>query len=173
MPKDKSKKKAAEPEVIETPAPEVKGKKKDKGDKAPKEKPKPGAGDLVGPGSGGNFVAKDLVGELLLITPTELVEDMVTSASKDPSDAIRADIVVLDKKKPAKSDVIEGGLIFQKVLQGQLRDSLAKGTRVVGTLIQDEASKKAGQSAPYRLTAPTDADIDVARQYLDALNPLR
>jgi hypothetical protein len=170
MPKDKSKKKAAEPD-IETPATKSKDGKKDKGEKA--DKPKASAGDLVGPGSGGNFVAKDVIGELLLITPTELVKDMQTSASKDPSDAIRADIVVLDKKTPKKSEVIEGGLIFQKVLQGQLRESLAKGTRVVGTLIQDEASKKAGQSAPYRLTAPTDADIDVARQYLDALNPLR
>jgi hypothetical protein len=164
MPKDKSKKKAAEPDIIETPA-------KAKKDKAPKEKARPSAGDLVGPGSGGNFVAAEVIGELLLITPTALEEDVVTA--NGTSDAIRADIVVLDKKKPARSEVIEGGLIFQKVLQGQLRDSLAKGTRVVGTLIQDEASKKAGQSAPYRLTAPTDADIDVARQYLDALNPLR
>jgi hypothetical protein len=49
MAKDKSKK-AAEPEE--------------------KSKKKAGGGDLVGPGSGGNFVAKDLVGELLLITPT-------------------------------------------------------------------------------------------------------
>ena len=163
MAKDKSKKKAAEPD-IETPA--VKAGKKDKEPKATA-----GAGDLVGPGSGGNFVAKDVVGELLLITPTALEEDVVTS--NGTSDAIRADIVVLDRKKPTKSTEIPGGLIFQKVLQGQLRDSLAKGTRVVGTLIEDTASQKKGQSAPYRLTAPSDEDILVARAYLDALNPLR
>jgi hypothetical protein len=170
MPKDKSKKKAAEPD-IETPAP--KAGKKDKTDKKDKGHagPKPGSGDITGPGSGGNFVAKDVVGELLLITPTDLEKDVVTT--NGTSDAIRADIVVLDKKKPAKSDTIEGGLIFQKVLQGQLRDALAKGTRVVGTLIEDTASQKKGQSAPYRLTAPSDEDIQLARQYLDTLNPLR
>lgn len=171
MPKDKSKKKAAEPDIIDTPAPDTKGGKKDKKGHHDDGKPQAHAGDLVGPGSGGNFVAKDVIGELLLITPTALEEDVVTA--NGTSDAIRADIVVLDRKKPAKSEVIEGGLVFQKVLQGQLRDSLAKGTRVVGTLIQDEASKKAGQSAPYRLTAPSDEDIQVARQYLDTLNPLR
>jgi hypothetical protein len=160
MAKDKSKK-AAEPDT-DTP---VKKPKKDKG------KPSPHAGDLVGPGSGGSFVAKDRVGELLLITPVSLEEDVVTA--NGTSDAIRADIVVLDKKKPEKSEEIAGGLIFQKVLQGQLRDSLAKGTRVVGTLIEDVASQKKGQSAPYRLTAPSDEDIAVARAYLDALDPLR
>ena len=160
MAKDKSKK-AAEPET-ETSKP--------KKDKAPKASGG-NAGDLVGPGTGGNFVAKDLVGELLLITPTALEEDVVTS--NGTSDAIRADIVVLDRRKPEKSTEIPGGLIFQKVLQGQLRDSLAKGTRVVGTLIEDVASQKKGQSAPYRLTAPSDEDIQTARSYLDALDPLR
>jgi hypothetical protein len=157
MPKDKSKKKAAEPD-IETPAPEKASKKKS-------------TDDLVGPGSGGNFVAADVVGELLLIKPLALEEDIVTA--NGTSDAIRADIVVLDRKKPAKSELIEGGLIFQKVLQGQLRQSLNKGSRVVGTLVKDEASKKAGQSAPYRLTEPSDEDIQVARAYLDSLDPLR
>lgn len=167
MPKDKSKKKAAEPDIIETP---VKA-KKDKKDKDHHAGPKPGSGDITGPGSGGNFVAKEEVGELLLITPTSLEEDVVTA--NGTSDAIRADIVVLNRKKVDKSRVIDGGLIFQKVLQGQLRDALAKGTRVVGTLIEDTASQKKGQSAPYRLTAPSDEDIQLARQYLDALNPLR
>lgn len=163
MAKDKSKKKAAEP-VIETPAPKAGKKDKDK------SKPRPASGDLVGPGSGGNFVAKDHVDRLLLVTPTALEEDIQTA--NGTSDAIRADIVVLDRKKPAKSEMIDGALIFQKVLQGQLRDSLAKGTRVVGTLIVDESTKKPGQSAPYRLTAPSDEDIQVAKAYLETVNPL-
>lgn len=163
MAKDKSKK-AAEPE----------SKKKGKADAEPeaKKKSKASVGGLVGPGSGGNFVAKDHVDQLLLITPIELVEGMMTSASKNPTDAVRADIVVLNKKKPEKSEEIMGGLIFGKVLQGQLRDSLVKGSRVVGTMIIDEASKKVGQNAPYRLVAPSDADIEIAQAYLDSVNPL-
>lgn len=126
---------------------------------------------ISGPGTGGTFVAADQVDELLLITPISLEEDVVTT--NGTSDAIKADIVVLNKNKPGKSVEIAGGLVFQKVLQGQLQDALRNRTRVCGTLIVDHASKKAGQTAPYRLTAPSDADIEVAKAYLDSLNPLR
>lgn len=164
MAKDKSKSKAADPQTnIADAGVEPKKAKKDKGGN--------GGGDLVGPGSTASFKAEDHEGQLLLITPLALEEEISTDYGV--SDAIRADIVVLDKKKPERSEEIAGALLFQKVLQGQLRDSLTRRTRVVGTLIKDEASKKKGQSAPWRLTAPSDADIAVARSYLDALDPLR
>jgi hypothetical protein len=152
----------------------------DKPKKDKKKKDKPAAGptlsssssdyNLAGPGSGGNFTPKEHVDELLLITPIQLRE---VSTSYGESEAVEADIVILNASNPARSEEISGGLIFSKVVIGQLKGPLSNRSRVVGTLIEDTASQKKGQSAPYRLTAPTEADIDVAKRYLDSLNPLR
>jgi hypothetical protein len=126
---------------------------------------------LGGPASGGQFVPKDHVDELLLITPHEIRE---VSTTYGDSEAVEADIVVLNVKKPADSEEIDNGLIFGKVVIGQLRQAVQNRTRVVGTLIEDTGeSQKKGQSAPYRLTAPSDSDIEAAKGYLDSLDPLR
>lgn len=147
------------------------GKKKDKGAE-PKSESTTSGNDygLGGPASGGQFVPKDHVDELLLITPHEIRE---VSTTYGDSEAVEADIVVLNPKKPADSEVIDNGLIFGKVVIGQLRQAVQNRTRVVGTLIEDTASQKKGQSAPYRLTAPSDSDIEAAKGYLDSLDPLR
>lgn len=157
MAKDKSKKQD------QAPAEEPK-KKKDKGVDASSR------GGMVDPGSGGNFVAADTVDKLILVWPLSLEEGIVTA--NGTSDAIRADIAIIDEKKPAKSELIEGGLIFQKVLQGQLRGALAKGQCVLGRLILDQASKKAGQSAPYRLQTPNETERAAGQAYIDSTNPL-
>lgn len=144
------------------------GKKKDKA-----AEPKSASSNdygLAGPASGGQFVPKDHVDELLLITPHEIRE---VSTTYGDSEAVEADIVVLNTKRPADSEEIIGGLIFGKVVIGQLRQAVQNRTRVVGTLIEDTSSQKKGQSAPYRLTAPSDSDIEAAKGYLDSLDPLR
>jgi hypothetical protein len=145
----------------------VKKEKKDKGAASGK------GGDygLTAPSAGDLFNNRENADELLLLSVTEVVEGMVTSASKDPTDAIKADVVVLNKKNPADSRTYSDSLLFGRVLVGQLKPRV--GTRVVGTLIEDVASKKQGQNAPWRLTAPSDDDIQVATKYLDSLNPLR
>lgn len=120
---------------------------------------------------GDRFVTKDHVNELLLITPTEHVESIETV--NGTKEAIRANIVVLDPTKPAKSETFDDALLFAGYVIGQLRPALNAGNRVVGTLIVDTANQKRGQNAPYRLSAPSDADVDVAKAYLDSLNPLR
>lgn len=142
-----------------------KGKKKDKAEKSSSAAPN----GLMAPGSGGQFKAEDHVDELLLITPKSIEEDIVTS--NGTATATRADIVVLKAKGEPK--VIDEALIFQKVVQGQLREALSARSRVVGRLFIDEASKKKGQNAPYKLAAPTEKDIKVATAYLDSLDPLR
>jgi hypothetical protein len=156
---------AAEPDSTT----KVKKPKKDKV-KEPTSTASSGEYNLGGPASGGNFVPKEHVDELLLITPHEIRE---VSTTYGDSEAVEADIIILNAKSPADSEEITGGLIFGKVVIGQLRQAVQNRSRVVGTLIEDTASQKKGQSAPYRLTAPTDADINVAKAYLDALNPLR
>jgi hypothetical protein len=154
--------------TAEAEQPKVKKPKKDKPEKT--NSADTAGYNLAGPASGGNFVPKDHTDELLLITPHEIRE---VSTTYGDSEAVEADIVILNAKKPAESEEIPNGLIFGKVVIGQLRQAVQNRSRVVGTLIEDTASQKKGQSAPYRLTAPSDADIEVAKAYLDALNPLR
>lgn len=106
-----------------------------------------------------SFSPKDIDGRLLLITPHEIQKDVVTDYGT--SDATRADVVVLDGD--GAPDEKSGVLIFQKALQGNLRAALGKGM-VLGRLGQGVAKK--GQSAPWILTDPTEADKVIARQYL-------
>lgn len=173
MAKDKSTK-APEPEVTkakgkkakaEAPAPEVKSSKKDKGGKADKSS-KATKGGLMAPGSGGMFKAEDHVDHLLLITPKSIEEDIATT--NGVASATRADVIDLTTGK-----TIKDALIFQKVVQGQLREAVEAKGRVVGTLFIDNAAKKAGQSAPYKLAAPSSKDIAKAQAHLDKLDPLR
>jgi hypothetical protein len=158
MAKDKSKDKKGGKAAMASPA---KSNKKDKG----------GDYKLSAPGTGGQFKAEDHVGRLLLITPHEVEHDIKTS--NGDANATRADIVVLDEKSKGKDVVLDDSLIFQKVVQGQLREAIAQKSRVVGRLFVDKDSKKAGQSAPYKLAAPSEDEIKLAAKYLDDLDPLR
>lgn len=111
----------------------------------------------------GQLKITDYNGQLLLVKPTGQEEGVNTSFGA--ADAIRADVVVLDGPDAGTdySDI----LIFQRVLQGQLRPQIGKGL-VLGRLGQGEA--KAGQSKPWKLLDFTDEDAKVAQAYLDA-NP--
>lgn len=146
------------------------GKNKDKGSKVGSSTGT-GVDGLSGPGAGGQFTAKDHIGELLLIKPTGV--ELGIKTSNGDADATAAQVVILDEDNPAGSEVVEGALIFQKVLQSQLSAAITSGTRVVGRLFLDEAAKKSGQSAPYKLSAPTESEIQAAKAFLDSLDPLR
>lgn len=162
--KDKNKSADETVEVTTSTAPAEKKSKKDKGAKGG------GESQFAEPGSGGQFVAKEHVGHLLIITPKAIEKDVKTVNGE--SDAIRADVVVVDERNPENSDAIDDTLIFQKVLQGQLRSEIGK-RRVLGRLFLDEATKKAGQSAPYKLAAPSKDEVALAGAYLDSIDPLR
>lgn len=99
-------------------------------------------------------------GRLLLITPTEHREGIATSFG--PADAVVADVVVLDGPDAGQTEY--GTLVFQKALQGQLRPKIGTGRMVLGRLGRGVA--KAGQSAPWILAEPTEADKQTARAHL-------
>lgn len=126
---------------------------------------------LDGPSAGGAFTPEDQEGSLLLISPLSLEEGIKTTFGE--KSAIKADVVVLNRDDPSQSEEIAGALLFPAALQGQLQKSLARRTRVVGTLFKDVNAQKPGQKPPWKLSAPTDADMTVAKRYLDSLNPLR
>lgn len=156
MAKDKGKKSKGEK------APEVKAKKSKK-DAAPEVDDELDDLDPKGPSDGAKIA--DMVGEHLLVTPTAIRRDMKTS--QGVSDAIVADIVVLDLKKPKKSEEHKDALIFQSVLVGTLREKVGVG-RVAAKLIKGEARN--GNSAPY-LFEKSDEAKAAAREWIAANSP--
>lgn len=128
-------------------------------------------------GAGGDqFVNKEHVGDLLLITPKSIEVGMATSAGV--TDAARATVVVLDERQPGKaSAVYDDTLVFGKVVVSQLKRALAEKQRALGRLISDEAAKKPGQTAPFRLAPVDQPQLELAVAYVNAasvasINPL-
>lgn len=98
---------------------------------------------------------------LLLLAPTSEQKDINTSFG--PADAVETTVTVLDGKDAGAEH--NGVLIFQKALQGQLRPKIGTGRMVLGRLGRGVA--KPGQSAPWILAEPTDADKQTARAHLN------
>lgn len=99
-------------------------------------------------------------GNLLLLAPTAEQKDINTSFG--PADAIETNLTVLDGRDAGQEH--NGVLIFQKALQGQLRPKIGTGRMVLGRLGKGIA--KPGQSAPWILAEPTEADKQTARAHL-------
>lgn len=144
---------------------------KDK-NKSKSTKPKGATPDdgFTDPGERSNFKLADHEGALLLITPRSLEEAIETAFGE--ADAIKADVVVLTDTngKRLKAPEEEAGvLIFQRVVIGQLEESIGK-SRVLGTIGRGVAKK--GQDAPFIIEVPTDDEKDIARAYLKSVDPL-
>lgn len=111
------------------------------------------------PASATGLDLKSLLGSLLLVTAHEVATGISTTFG--PTDAIRADVAVLDGALAGEE--FHDTLIFPKVLQAQLRSRI--GGKVLGRLGQGQA--KPGQSAPWVLTDPTDADRQLGLAWLN------
>ncbi len=112
----------------------------------------------------GTFVAmKDLLGELILFTPTEYVAEVVTifSDKDNPKDAVITDLVVLSQEgTPEHLDV----MILQGKLIGALKRKIPGNRKLLGVLSKGEPKK--GMEAAYVLDAPDEAQQQMARDYL-------
>lgn len=107
----------------------------------------------------GAYVAiKDLLGELVLFTPTEYVEEVTTDFGT--KDAVITDLVVISQGCAEYSDV----MIFQGSLIGQLKRRVSTGRKLLGVIAKGEAKK--GQNAPYIVETPTEDQAQMARDFL-------
>lgn len=113
-----------------------------------------------GPSSTSGISWEEINGRLLLVTPHSAEEGIKTTHGD--AKAVRADVVVLDG--PDSPVEYADTLIFPKVLQGQVRKNIGTGRMNLGRLGQ--GNKKPGQSPPWMLGDPTDADKAIARDYL-------
>jgi len=107
------------------------------------------------PPSGGITWA-DQLGRLLVIEPLSV--ETIKTAYGD-NEAVRAHVHVLDGPDPHTFD---DALVFPRVLTSQLRPLL--GGKVLGRLGQGQA--KPGQSAPWLILDPTEADQAAADAWL-------
>ena len=99
-------------------------------------------------------------GQLLLLKPTELRENINTKIGQ--ADAVVVEMTILDgdEASTTHTDV----LVFGKALQGQLRGKIGTGRMVLGRLGKGIA--KPGMDAPWVLQEPTEADKKLARSFL-------
>jgi len=102
----------------------------------------------------------DFSGSLLLLTPVEYVESMNTAMGA--TDVVVCDVVVLDGDHAGEEH--PAAMIFPKILKSQLKGKVGTGRQVLGRLGRGVA--KPGQSAPWTLATPTEADKDLARAHL-------
>lgn len=111
------------------------------------------------PRAGTLFSAKDHVGQLVLVEATGHAENVVTASGV--SDLIEGDVTVLHDNGAVER--IENAAIFGKVLVSTLKGSVGTGRPVLGRIGQGVA--KGGNSAPWVLDQPSDADKARARHY--------
>lgn len=114
---------------------------------------------FAAPASASGIQWSDLLGRLLVIEPKGVEKGIQTSLGA--KDAVRADVHVIDGDNPESHDDV---LIFPRVLISQTASKV--GEKVLGRLGQGQA--KPGQSAPWMVQAPTEADIAAGMAWLEA-----
>lgn len=156
--KSKTKDKGGKPAKGGKPEKGSKPKVKDDGDfGAPSE--------ATGGGDGWNLT-EEAEGKLLLITP--LREDETETKDFGTKKVIVATVVVINEKKPEKSEVHDDVWIFGGYLRGSLRSFIGE-RRVLCRLVR--GTKKERGNYPWLFEDATEAEKDIARQYLASVDP--
>lgn len=141
--------------------PDTKSKKKTDDDFA-----KPSDAPATG-GDGFKAESEDNVGKLLLITPLRV--DEVIGFENKTTEVVVADVVVINEKKPEKSEEHTGVYFFGGWTKGALRGYVAE-RRVLARLDQD-AAKGRGKNAAWVLEDADADDIELAKAYLASVDP--
>lgn len=104
----------------------------------------------------------DLVGTLVLVRPTEVIEEMQTEIGK-AENVVRADITAVDGDLGGQ--LFEDVLVFQTALKRALLKVLdGPNPLLLGRI--EMGQKKPGKNAPYLFGKPNDDDIAAARAAL-------
>lgn len=126
--------------------------------------------EAPGGGDGWKLADEENVGRLMLFTPLREDETTVKRGKKtEDVKVIVADVVVINEKKPEKSEVHESVFVFGKWVQGALRGYIGE-QRVLGRLERD-AEKSQGDRPAWVLEDANKADIAKAKEYLASVDP--
>lgn len=147
----------------------------DQGDHAPGK-----AGDPFSTPPGiSEYKITELLGGLLLVKPTEVIEEMDTEIGR-AENVVRADVVCLEDtalhedgeptgETLAAGSVVEDILVFQMALKrALLRVMDGPNPFLLGRLGLGNAKK--GKNAPYIFERPSEDDANLARQYLTSVS---
>lgn len=148
---------------------------KDKSEKKKGDKPAKSSsisGDFVKPseapsGGDGWNMTEEAEGRLIIFTP--LREQQVETTDYGAKPVVVADVVVLNEKKPEKSEAHAEVFVWGGYLRGALRGSIGTA-RVLGRLVRGD--KKERGNFPWLLQDATDAETEIARAYLASVDPL-
>lgn len=135
------------------------------------------------PAGASEYKITELLGGLMLVKPTELIEEMDTEVGK-AENVIRADVTVLEDtplsdpnadNEPtgevlAAGSTVEDVLVFNMALKrALLRVMDGPNPYLLGRLSLGSAKK--GKNAPYIFERPDEDDVALARQWI-AVNPV-
>jgi len=154
MAKDKGKKKSSAPEGFAKPS-EAKG-GGDSWSLTDGDDPKSGQND----------------GRLFILTPLREESVDVTRGKKTESvKVIVADVVMIDEKKPGKSEAHDEVYVWGKWVQGAIRSSIGI-ERVLGRLEKEDDSASA-VGYVWKLTDATKKEEALAMEYFASLDPFK
>lgn len=122
------------------------------------------------PATGDSWRAEhvDNVGRLMLITP--LREEDFKSEDYGDSRVVVADVVVLNEKKPEKSETHEEVFFFGGWTKGALRGYIGE-RRVLARLERDQSKSKSKSNPAWVLEDGDADDVKVAKAYLASVDP--
>lgn len=103
-----------------------------------------------------------ILNELLLVEPVEYIASMTTSASKEPTDAFRVNILPLSGA--LAGELQEDVMIFQVALKRELMKTYRGPNRWLLARCQ-MGQAKPGQSAPYLFNPPTAEDLAIFEKF--------
>jgi len=109
---------------------------------------------------------KDLVGKLLILTPTKYREGIKTKFNP-AADSVDGTLVIVDEKNPAQSEETKFSFM-QGRLVGGLKDYVGRNALVLGRMGTVPTDK--GNDA-YQLEDATPEDKVAAKAYLDSRDP--
>lgn len=106
--------------------------------------------------SGVRMSDEGIIDQLLLVEPIEYIPSMMTAASREPTDVIRANILPITG--PLANELQEEVLIFQEALKRELKKTLQGPSRWLYAY-HHLGTAKPGQSAPYLFTPPNEEQM--------------
>lgn len=112
--------------------------------------------------SGTRMSDPGILGELMLVEPVEYIESMLTSASKEPTDVFRVNILPLSGELAGQ--LSEDVLIFQTALKRELKKTHQGPNRWLLARCEMGAAKP-GKNAPYLFNPPTPEDMAVYEKF--------
>lgn len=130
--------------------------------------------DAPSGGDGWQLTSDDNRGKLMIFTPLRQTE-VDDKFSKEPGatkSVVVADVVVLNEKKPEKSEEHTDVFVFSGYLKGALRGYIGE-RKVLGRLqnTEDTTGEK-DRGNYYWVLEDADADeVAIAKAYLDSLDP--